>query len=136
MILVDYNYYSNTYKGTTIPQNSFYNMAIQASSKVNLFTYSRIKEESQITDDVRNATCKVAELLFNQENLKNKISQDSKTSGDIASESLGPHSITYVNKSTIQKEQVLSGNALDKECYLICYEYLIMTGLMDRRIYE
>lgn len=136
MNLVDYNYYHNTYNGTLIPQNSFDNKAIQASSKVNLFTYSRIKEQSQITNDVRNAACEVAELLFSQEDLKIKASQDAKTSGDIASESLGPHSITYANKTTIQKDQILSGNALDRECYLICYRYLIMTGLMDRSIHE
>lgn len=136
MTLVDYNYYSNNYKGTVIPQDSFDNMAIKASSIVNLNTYMRIKEESQITKDVKDATCEVAELLFNQETLKNKLLQSSVESGDIASESLGPHSITYINKASIQKEELLTEEEKDKQAYNICYKYLIMTGLMDRRIYE
>lgn len=136
MVLVDYNYYTENYKGTSIPQDSFEKKAKEASSRVNLNTYSRIKEQSQITDEVKTATCEIADLLFDQETLKNKILQDSKTSGDIASESLGPHSVSYINKSNAQKEQLLSGNALENEIYKICYRHLIMTGLMDRRIYE
>ena len=96
MLLVDYEYYLINHKGD-MPKDSFDKLVIEASSRVNLNTYSRIKEEYQITDDVKNATCEVADLLFNQGTLKNKILQDSKTSGDIASESLGPHSVSYVN---------------------------------------
>lgn len=132
MILINYDYYHNTYGGT-IPENSFNQKAIEASSKVNHYTYNRINNDN-IDDNVRNATCEVADLLYNQEQLKLKITTNSSENNDIASESLGPRSITYVNKLSVQASQLMSDEEKDKAIYKICYNYLITTGLMDRCI--
>lgn len=132
MILINYGYYHNTYGGT-IPENSFNQKAIEASSKVNHYTYNRINNDN-IDDNVRNATCEVADLLYNQEQLKLKITANSSENNDIASESLGPRSITYVNKLSVQASQLMSDEEKDKAIYKICYDYLITTGLMDRCI--
>lgn len=134
MILIDYAYYHNTYNGT-IPENSFNQKAIEASSKVNYYTYNRINNDN-INDNIRNATCEVADLLYNQEQLKAKMTSSSSENGDIASESLGPRSVTYVNKTSIQASQIMSDEEIDKAAYRICYRYLVTTGLMDRCIYE
>lgn len=130
MTLIDYEYYHNTYKGL-IPANSFDNIAIKASSRVNYFTYNRINE-SNINNDIKNATCEVADLLYEQEQLKIQINSNN----EVASETLGPRSISYVNKSNIKSTQIKSDDELDRSAYKICSNYLITTGLMDRNVYE
>lgn len=137
MLLVDYEYYSSTecYGGSSIPESSFKQKVIEASNKVNYYTFNRIND-SNLNDDIRNTTCQIAELLFEQEKLKSKIKQDSNESKEIASESLGPRSISYVNKSTLQASQILSESELEDKIYKIIYQALAYTGLMYRGVYE
>ncbi len=137
MLLVDYKYYSSTecYGGSSIPESSFNSKAIEASNKVNYYTSNRINN-SNLNDDIRNVTCQIAELLFEQEELKNKIKQNSNETKEIASESLGPRSISYVNKSNLQASQILSEKELEDKIYKMIYQALVHTGLMYRGIYE
>lgn len=135
MLLVEYYYYSEEYEGTNIPESSFSEIAIEASCKVNYYTFNRINK-SNINNDIRNTTCQVAELLFEQEELKNKVKQSSIESKEIASETLGPHSISYVNKTNIQANQILSESELESKIYKIIYQTLAHTGLMYRGLYE
>ena len=142
MLLVDYKYYSSTecYGGSSIPESSFKPKAIEASNKVNYYTFNRIDEEilnqEKIGDNIKDITCQIAELLFEQEKLKNKVSQSSIESKEVASETLGPHSISYVNKANIQAAQILSEEELESKIYKIVYQALIHTSLMYRGIYE
>lgn len=135
MVLVDYDYYSDEYGGSSIPESSFETKAIEANSKVNYYTFNRINK-TNLTKEIRNVTCQVAELLFEQEKLKNKVSQSSIESKEISSETLGPHSISYVNKANIQAAQILSEEELESKIYKIVYQALAHTGLMYRGIYE
>jgi len=135
MLLVYFEYYIMNYGGSSIPESSFKTKAIEASNKVNYYTFNRIKE-SEISDEIRNVACQIAELLFEQEQLKNKVKQDSKESKEISSESLGPHSISYVNKSNLQASQILSEEELEKKIYKIIYQSLAHTGLMNRCLDE
>ncbi len=140
MLLVNYEYYLMNYEGSSIPESSFKPKAIEASNKVNYYTCNRIDEEilnqDKLGDNIRNTTCQVAELLFEQEKLKNKVKQDSNENKEIASESLGPHSISYVNKSNLQANQILSDKELEDNIYKIIYQSLAHTGLMYRGLYE
>jgi hypothetical protein len=81
----DYQYYTTTYGGTAIPQACWGPLALIATAKVNELTFGRI---SDITDDVKNAVCQVAEIVHQ---------------GDVVSESLGDMSKTYANKTVEQK---------------------------------
>lgn len=127
--LVNYNYYKDTYGGSSIPESSFKNIIIEASSKVNHYTSSRITAEI-LNEQIQNTTCEIAELLFNQKELITHLNDDTSK----ASETVGPHSVSYLNKSTIQSQQILSKKELEIECYRICYRYLVHTGLMYRGI--
>lgn len=129
--LVNYEYYSKTYGGSSIPESSFKQKAIEASSKVNFYTSNRITTNI-LNDLIRDTTCQIAELLFEQEKLKLSITNDNDSNKEIASESLGPHSISYVNKSVLKEKQILSDKDMKKKIYNICYEKLIHTGLMFR----
>lgn len=135
MLLANYEYYIMTYGGSSIPESSFKTKVIEASNKVHYYTSNRI-DETILNDDIRNVTCQVAELLFEQEKLKSKIKQNSNESNEIASESLGPRSISYVNKSNLQASQILSEKELEDKIYKIIYQALVHTGLMYRGIYE
>ena len=61
--------------------------------------------------------------------MKEKIISDDKLK---ASETVGPHSVTYVNNKTYQEKSILTSDEIDYECYKICYRYLVNTGLMYR----
>lgn len=129
--LVDYEYYQKHYEGSSIPESSFKKTVIKASEKVNYYTQDRINEDN-ITDKIRNTTCEIAELLFEQESLKEKLINYDETNKEVASETLGPRSVSYVNKSSQQANLIKSKEELEKEVYKICYQSLVHTGLMYR----
>lgn len=129
--LVDYEYYSKTYGESSIPDSSFKKYSLKASSKVNYYTSNRI-DENILDDNIRNTVCEIINLLVEQETLKTKLIDDK----EVASETVGPHSKSYVNKSSLQSSKILSNEELDKECYKICYEHLSFTGLMYRGYYK
>ena len=129
--LVDYKYYSKTYGGSSIPESSFKEKAIKASSEVNYWTSNRITNEI-LNNLIRNTTCEIADLLFEQDNLKKNVLSTDNDNKEVASESIGPHSISYVNKSNLRANQILSDDDLKKKIYNICYKNLVHTGLMYR----
>lgn len=130
MLLIDYEYYSKKYGGSSIPESSFQKKAIEASSKVNYYTFNRINELI-LDDNIKNTACEIAELIYSQDILKEKVISDEKCK---ASETVGPHSVTYVNNKALQEKRILTSEELDYECYKICYRYLVLTGLMCRSL--
>lgn len=114
---VDFDYYSKEYNGTLIPEKSFSKISVEASQKINYFTQNRIVEETEV---IKYTTCLIADEIMKNENLKNTISNDK----EVASESVGPHSVSYVNKATIQKEQIKDDITLNRCLYNICLENL------------
>ena len=92
--LVNYEYYTKAYGGSSIPESSFKEHSINASNKINRYTSYRITNEN-IDNNIKNTACEIANLLFVQKQLKNKLDDDKSSK---ASETVGPHSISYVNK--------------------------------------
>lgn len=135
MPYVDYKYYTEQFFGNLIPENEFYKKALEASSKVNYYTVGNI-DNNNIPIQVKNATCSIAELLYKQEQLKTSITSQNADNKQIASETLGPRSITYLNNSSEISKQILSDSNLKKQISNICHEYLDYTGLMYRGVYE
>lgn len=93
-IYVDYNFYTENYKGTTIPENSFNTLAKEASRYI-----YKITQKRAILDDadIKMATCEVAETIY-----KHNKEDDTKV---ISSETLGPRSISYKTKSIKTDEE-------------------------------
>lgn len=125
--LVDYNFYTNTYEGSSIPESSFNNFALKASTYVNKNTFNRITEE-KVDSFVKYCICEVAELLYSQEKKKNTIMENKI----VSSETVGPHSKTYVNNSSYIDKDILTESELETMIYKICYRYLATTGLLYR----
>ena len=131
---IKYSDYRSKYKGILMPEDSFKNFAIKASSKISYFTFDRINIDNLNENHLNKvifATCEIAELLYEQYQLKQNQNDEKNT---IASETVGPHSKTYVNKSNLQAQRILNNDQIDNECYAICLKYLSRTGLMYRGI--
>ena len=99
-VYAEYEYYTDEYGGTAIPQACWKPVALMATAKFNELTFGRITEA---TEAVKNAMCHIAEILHH---------------GDVVSESLGETSRTYAQKSAEQK------------CYEAASMWLNGTGLM------
>jgi len=95
---VDYAYYSGTYHGSFITAGEFAGLAIQASAEIDLLTFDRTAPIMADGTDlatvakIKNATCAVAEELKQQAGIG--------IGGLVKSESIGQHSVTYVDDPT------------------------------------
>lgn len=126
--LVDIEYYIKQFGDSSIPGSLFKKYSIKASNKINYYTSNRITKDI-LNDNIRNAACEIVDLLIEQERLKE---QQNNNTMDKVSETVGPHSVTYANKTTLQAQRILNAEELDRECYRICYEHLAHLCLMYR----
>lgn len=120
---VTYTYYHDTYLGTAIAQADFNRLALRASAVVDQLTLHRAEaivtaaEDTGTIDDIKMATCALAEEMQTQE-------RDGNVDG-IASESVGSNSISYTETSIKQL-------SLDDRLSRAARLYLSDTGLMFR----
>lgn len=107
---IDYDFYTKSYGGTSVPQNSFLRYSIKASAYIDKITFGRISkmyitdstdEGYNVPDEVKFAVCAVIDV-------DKKIEDDG---GIISSESNGNYSVTYtdgnagVNTQTISQKE-------------------------------
>lgn len=113
----DFEYYINTFNGSFIDSpGKFYRMSIEASYIIDQLTLGRIKEA---TEEVKMATCAIADVNY-REFIQNNEDQ-------IASESVGPHSVSYVKKTKTAEEYA-------REKLQVARMYLAGTGLLYRGV--
>lgn len=110
--MTEFEYYKSQYYGDLIPQEKWHKYSYRAKAKVDLLTFGRTAKMDHLTPEVNSCVCAIAEYLFNDDMINN---------GMISSESTDGHSVTYVQKTNIQKESDIK---------LIAIEYLANTGLM------
>lgn len=121
MQFVDFEYYKNKFKGS-LQEDEFNQLAREASAIVNRLTMCRINADAlqgqPYEKDVKDCTCAVAEKI---EEMKRK-----EAAAKIASETIGPHSITFRNeaKTTEAEKQI--------EYKRVVEMYLFGTGLLYR----
>lgn len=131
MNYIDYNYYHSTYGGTLIPQEDFQKIATIASSKVRHLILNR--DISEYESDVKNATCAVADIVFNQEKYKEKLNSVSLGSSKIiSSEKVGDYSRNLVAPSLSELKSMASNEYTDGLIYNTLTEFLSHTGLLYR----
>lgn len=112
----DLTYYTDTYKGAVLDTASFPRYSTKATQKIKLHTFNRIRDDS-IPDEAKMCTCELAEAIYKHENAED--------SGNIASEKVGEHSVSYVDKVKINQIH-------DGKCIEIIYNWLAHTGLLYR----
>ena len=101
---IDSDYYYLTFKGTLIPQREFEEYATKASNEVRLKIMN--KNISNYEAEVKNATCSVAEILYNQSQIKQKIqSIILGTEKVVSSEKVGDYSRNFSNVSVSELQK-------------------------------
>lgn len=119
--LTDSTFYGGTYKDTmgecTIPSTAFDKWSIKASNIVRAYTFNNIDETTDIPEDVQMCVCEVAEHLY----LCNQ--RDIETDTSVASEKDGSWSVSYKDRSTVEKED-------KSKAYDIIRTWLSTTGLL------
>lgn len=126
---IDYDYYNQTFNGDLIPQEEFDKYAIKASSKVK----NRImnKDITLFESEVKNATCSVAEILYNQHLTQEKIKNITiGTEKVISSEKVGDYSRNISNVSIDDLKKLSSSDYVDNLIETELEDYLLVTGLL------
>lgn len=99
-IQVDYDFYTDTYMGEEIPEDSFERKSIEAEALINMITFGRIRKYNLSTEDlylVKMAICASAESYYRADQHKG-----------IKSENNDGYSITY----TDSEENAVRTNAI------------------------
>lgn len=123
----DHSFYTTTYLGTTLTSTEFPRLALRASAIVDQVTFGRavgIVEAGTDTDTIEKiklATCGIAELV------KQLDKVESGGAGEIASERVGNHSVSYVQNATSQMSD-------DEKLSRVAKIYLWDTDLMYQGI--
>lgn len=112
--LIDSDYYINTYGGTLVPSNIFIRISRQATYFVNNICQERLRDNSNVTEDVKLAICAVMDKMYTVE----------CDGGIKQSETTGRHSVTYASS----EENLNSTNIY----YKTALTYLADTGLLYR----
>ena len=94
MAYVTFDWYSTEFKGKAIPDaEAFDGVIIEAEAYIAYITRKKITDT---TDEVKKATCAVAEVIYNQ-------AHDNALT--VSSESVGNHSKSYTKKSVSTAER-------------------------------
>ncbi len=115
----DFAFYMTEYGGDIIPNEQFQRVITRASAYIKAITFSRV-DENNISEEVKAATCAVAEVIYKAE---------SSTEGEKKSENIDGYSATYV---TEQSDGETKEKVLQKKQYAAAYPYLATTGLLYR----
>lgn len=119
---VDYIYYTETYKGSTIPEAAFPKFATKSENKVNIMTFNRIDTSKDYMDKVKMCCCELAESLY----ISDK--EDSNNASNISSERVGDYSVSFVDNTNLEKLR-------SAKIKLIVQDWLALTGILYRGLY-
>ncbi len=124
----DYNYYTSGYllgKAPAVPDKEFLFWERQASREIDRYTFDRIKADSRLlTDEVKDCTCAIAELLYKANSLSEAAVADG-VAGVMTSYSNDGQSASFDASQSIYTE---SGKRA--EIKRLVYLYLGNTGLL------
>lgn len=92
MIYVDYDYYSNTYRGK-VSSTDFTTLEIKASGVLNYYTFNRVET---VDENIKLAVCELIDFIY----------EDEKNEGrEIESESVGSYSVKFQKQSVYAKSR-------------------------------
>lgn len=116
MAYADFNYYTNSFGGNTIPEASFLRLEKKARAFLDSITFNRLKEDATLIDDsVKDCLCEIMECNYKLEN----------DGGIKISESVGSQSVSY---------QINQNDTEFNRYYKIAKRYLGHTGLLYRGV--
>ena len=124
--MCDYSFYTESYHGTQIQEESFGVWADRADYKLDALTFARHRDEdlpAWVQLRVNLALCAIAELLYSQETAGGP---DAAAAGlGIAEERVGSHTVKY-------RDAISASAALAAQIRSLASAYLLPTGLLNR----
>ena len=128
MPYADFEYYTGTYHGTSIPEEKFPYHARQASMLINALTFGRTEavDASLLPDAVKDATCRAAELYAEYEARKSNAAAATQN-GLVKSENNDGFSVSYADYDA-SADKASTEKTIEGELAV----YLAHTGLMYR----
>lgn len=149
MAYADYQFYTTTYYGDTVPESDFPKYAERASDRIDSVTFDRLvnefPEEERAVTKVKKAVCAVADALYQIDQIK-KASMETvgtvtREDGTVVSKSVssissGSESISFSAGSSGGSESIYGRAAVDKKVesvllYQVATEYLY--GVTDKK---
>jgi hypothetical protein len=122
----DYTFYTESFHGTLIPEESFGIWAGRAGYKLDALTFARHRDEmlpAWIQTRVNLALCAIAELLYSRET--GGAADAAAPAAGIVEERVGSHTVKY--RDAISAEQALAAQIRS-----LASAYLLPTGLLNR----
>ena len=122
----DYTFYTETYHGGLIPEETFGVWTGRADYKLDALTFARHRDEDLpvwVQLRVNLALCAIAELLYSRET-GGAADAAAATSG-IEEERVGSHTVKY--RDAVSAEQALAARIRS-----VASGYLLPTGLLNR----
>ena len=122
----DYTFYTETYHGGLIPEETFGIWADRAGYKLDELTFARHRRDdlsASVQTRVNLALCAIAELLYSQEAAGGPDA--AAVTAGIAEERVGDHTVKYLD--AISAEQALAAQIRS-----VATAYLLPTGLLNR----
>lgn len=130
-MLVDYNYYINTFHGELVPQEKFNKYSQMAEAEVNTAILGR--DYTGFETNVKNAICEVIDVFYNQELIKEKyMGTITGSESVITSEKVGDYSRNFGNSSSKDLQDILKKEELEANMKIgdILRRNLLLTGLL------
>lgn len=149
MAYADYQFYTTTYYGDTVPESDFPKYAERAGDRIDSITFDRLvngfPEEERAVTKVKKAVCAVAEALYQIDQIKKAsmetvgtVTREDGTvvSKAVSSISSGSESISFATGSSGNTESIYGQAAIDKKVesvllYQVATEYL--SGVTDKK---
>jgi len=123
----NFEFYTTQYLGTTLIQAEFPRLAMRASAIVDQVTFGRAatvieaNEDDETIEKIKLATCGIAELVKQLDKVENN------GGGEVASERVGNHSVSYVQNATATMSD-------DEKFFRVAKLYLFDTELLYRGV--
>lgn len=136
----DYTYYTEVFKGNLLTTENFDTYSVKASAYIDYITLKKAIKGITIPTfekDIRMCTCALAEQYYKNEVEENRISdQKSKIEGNevISSETIGKQSISYQKLDVDKRTQSERESEYNKLLKKVVYQYLAITGLLNRSL--
>ena len=137
MAYADYEYYTNTYLGTTIQEADFPHLALRASSFLDYYTQGRAAQSKEL-DTLKMACCAVAEQYQSIELARQaalnalKNSANAGAAGELQSQSVGTWSKTYRSGGESAQQAAMAAQSAQASLAAVAAQYLSGTGLLYR----
>ncbi len=131
---IDYEYYSNTFGGSLIPEEEFEKMATKASNAVRLRIFNRDITGNESA--VKNCTCEVAEIIYKNNQLKSNYQEmienisSGNSAGIVTSEKVGDYSVSKASLSMSELKDLCSDSELQAQINDEISSSLLFTGLL------